>query len=515
MSIPRAYILCNFARFSRLYTSWLDRLPVPWEIVEGLAAEWEPPADAGVVITHMHYRWEEVHAIRRIAERNEVPVLILADGILEYRNLYEHPDLADGCVFQPVLGHKLACLGRAQARVVESWGNVGKCEVVGLPRLDDLVTVPAPPIRNTGPFRLLIATATTPFFNAQQREAVVESLLHFKQRLEANGRVNGRRLEVTWRLTGGLERDLGLEQVTDESTRPSLSEAIDRADAVITTPSTLYLESVLKQRPTAILDFYNSPNFVSAAWTINAPRHFNAILGELANPPAAKMLFQETELHDQLACQSPATPRMIELILALMRARESAQRAGQPLQLPGRMLADPLQGFASVEPRFDPAQLFPNNQAFAESDLTRVQVELNLARERLGSLPVELEEYRQRALQLNDQNQQLKQRLREQQQRFQKLRTAFVQLKQRRESALRREPPRSAASPARPEVERSQAATRDFKSPAVFPPAVATSEGLVSEGLRSAPEAAVLPVLDSSLSPATVSNPNLPATGST
>lgn len=433
MTPTRVYILCNFARFSSLYTSWLDKLPVPYEVVEQSAARWQPPADCGLVVTHMHYRWEEVAAIRRIAEAQRIPVLILADGILEYRNLYEHPELADGCIFQPLMGHKLACLGRAQARVVESWGNVGKCEVVGLPRLDPFLIEPAPPIRTTGPFRLLIATATTPYFNAQQRESVVESLLHFKQRLEANGRVNGRKMEVTWRLTAGLERDLGLEPAPEAKSRPSLTQAIDEADAVITTPSTLYLESALKGRPTAILDFYNSPNFVSAAWTINAPRHFNAILGELANPPAPKLLFQETELHDQLACYSPATPRLIELVLGMLRCGEDHRRAGQLLQLPLRMLADPLRGLAPIEPEFELARLFPENKAFAEQDLARVQVELNLARERLGSLPEELEEMRQRALELNGKNHQLTKQLREQKERIQKLRQAYLSIRKRRQ----------------------------------------------------------------------------------
>lgn len=432
MTTPRVYILCNFARFSSLYTSWLDKLPVPYEVVEPAAARWQPPDDCGLIVTHMHYRWEEVSAIRRISETQRIPVLVLADGILEYRNLYEHPELADGCIFQPLMGHKLACLGRAQARVVESWGNVGKCEIVGLPRLDPFLVEQAPPIRTVGPFRLLIATATTPYFNAQQRESVVESLLHFKQRLEANSRVNGRKTEVTWRLTAGLERDLGLEPAPEAKNRPSLSQAIDEADAVITTPSTLYLESTLKRRPTAILDFYNSPNFVSAAWTINAPRHFNAILSELANPPATKLLFQETELHDQLACHSPATPRLIELILAMLRCGEDSRRAGQPLQLPLRMLADPLHGFAQVEPEFDLARLFPENEAFAEQDLARVQVELNLARERLGSLPEELEEMRQRALELNGRNHQLTKQVREQKERIQKLRSAYLAIRKRR-----------------------------------------------------------------------------------
>jgi len=436
MTTPRVYILCNFARFSSLYTSWLDKLPVPYEVVEQAAARWQPPEDCGLVVTHMHYRWEEVSAIRRITESQRIPVLVLADGILEYRNLYEHPELADGCIFQPLMGHKLACLGRSQARVVESWGNVGKCEVVGLPRLDPFLIQQAPPIRTAGPFRLLIATATTPYFNAQQRESVVESLLHFKQRLEANSRVNGRKTEVTWRLTAGLERDLGLESGLDSKNRPSLSQAIDEADAVITTPSTLYLESALKRRPTAILDFYNSPNFVSAAWTINAPRHFNAILSELANPPAPKLLFQETELHDQLACHSPATPRLIELMLAMLRYGEDSRRAGHQLQLPLRMLADPLQGFAAIEPEFELARLFPENETFASQDLARVQVELNLARERLGSLPEELEEMRQRAIELNGKNHQLTKQLREQKERIQKLRSAYLLMRKRKQKGL-------------------------------------------------------------------------------
>jgi hypothetical protein len=234
--------------------------------------------------------------------------------------------------------------------------------------------------------------------------------------------------------------------------RPSLSQAIDEADAVITTPSTLYLESALKRRPTAILDFYNSPNFVSAAWTINAPRHFNAILSELANPPAPKMLFQETELHDQLASHSPATPRLIELMLAMLRCGEDNRRAGQPLQLPLRMLADPLHGFASVEPEFNLARLFPENEAFAAEDLARVQVELNLARERLGSLPEELEEMRQRAIELNGKNHQLTKQLREQKERIQKLRSAYLLLRKHRQKGLRQtvEPANVAADSPRP-----------------------------------------------------------------
>ena len=251
---------------------------LPCSVVSESAVDWNPPQDAGIVITHMHYRWEEVSAIRRICEQGTVPVLILADGILEYRNTWEHPDLADGAVFQPLMGHKLATIGRGQSRVVESWGNIGKCEVVGLPRLDHIQSSSIPPVRSQGPFRLLVATANTPAFNDDQRKIVVQSLTHIKERLEKNPRVNGRMTEVTWRLTDGLEKEIGLPESDPKRHRPPLAEVVENVDAVITTPSTLYLESILRGRPTAILDFFNSPSYLSGAWAVNAPIHLNAVL---------------------------------------------------------------------------------------------------------------------------------------------------------------------------------------------------------------------------------------------
>lgn len=441
MSGQRAYILCQFAAFSGLYTSWLDALDLPYEIVEGSAAGWVPPDDAGIVITHMHYRWEEVHALRRVLEGNRVPILILADGILEYRNLYEHPDLADGCIFQPVLGHKLACLGRAQARIVESWGNVGRCEVVGLPRLDEIAANSPAPIQRSGPFRLLIATASTPAFNQAQRETVLESLAHFKQRVEANGRVNGRPLEVTWRLTGGLDRELGISSGEAGESRPALSSAIDQADAVITTPSTLYLESVLKRRPTAILDFYNSPHFVSAAWTINAPKHFNAILHELSDPPQAKLLFQQTELHNQLECGTAAKPRLLALIREMVAAGAAARASGRPLELPPRILHDSSAAPTATPSSFDLARLYPTNPVFTNRDIASLQVELNLAVQRLGSMPAELAELqtrvadlRQQLDQANSRNRSLKDRLLQVRELYQQLRAALRARREHRSS---------------------------------------------------------------------------------
>ena len=79
------YILCRFADRSAIYNTWMDDCPIPCVVVDDCAPQWQVPSDAGIVITHMHYRWEEIHALRKMFQKSSVPVLILADGILEYR----------------------------------------------------------------------------------------------------------------------------------------------------------------------------------------------------------------------------------------------------------------------------------------------------------------------------------------------------------------------------------------------------------------------------------------------
>jgi hypothetical protein len=388
----KAYILDRFANTNRNYTSWIDQSPYDCEIVEHVAPNWTVPSDAGIVITHMHYRWEEVSAMRRIVEENQVPVLVLADGVLEYRNTWENPSIADGAIFQPLMAHKLACIGRGQARTIESWDNVGKCEVVGLPRFDEMIGSECLPVQPSGPFRLLVTSANTPAFTSAQRKQVVKSLKDLYARVSHNPWAGKRKIQIHWRLTDGLAAEVGLphEQVPVKE-RLTLTEAIENSDAVITTPSTIYLESVIKRRPTAILDYSNSPQYFNSAWNITAPVHISPILEELVEPPPAKMMFQRATLHDQLECGSAATPRLLALINAMVTHGSSARQNGTKIDLPPRILADPQQGIQVVESEFDKSTLFPDNPIFLEESVVRLQGELNQAVQRLGQLPAELD----------------------------------------------------------------------------------------------------------------------------
>ena len=392
VSKTKVYILNRFAGDNPNYTSWMSECPHPCEIIDEYSPEWSVAEDAGVLVTHMHYRWEEISTLRRVYETTQVPILILADGILEFRNTWENPGVADGACFQPLMGHKLACIGRAQARTIESWGNVGSCEVVGLPKFDEAQKAEYLPVQNTGPFRILVATANTPAFNSQQRALVLESLRAIKHRFENNPWVNQRKLEITWRLTDGLGAELGIAGASQKSGKKiPISDAIELADAVITTPSTLYLESVMKRRPTAILDFTNSPQYVGSAWTISAPIHLNTVLQELENPPAPKLLFQRSVLHDNLELGVSSKSRLFGLINEMIKAGQAAKRNGNKLSLPTRILSDPQRGIQAVEAEFNASILYRDNPSFQIGEVERLRQELSQAVARLGQLPRDLD----------------------------------------------------------------------------------------------------------------------------
>ena len=411
MSDLRAYILCRFADSSGVYTSWMDESPLPCTVVDEFLPDWDVPDDAGILITHMHYRWEELHTLRKIHEQNQIPILILSDGILEYRNTWEHPELVDGSIFQPLFGHKLACIGRAQARVVESWGNAGRCEVVGLPRLDVINANHIRPVNDSGPFRILVATANTPAFDDHQRETVVRSLGELKRWFEENAELaadaamgrSARPIEIIWRLSDGLDAELELGEPVDleNDDRPPIGEVIEKVDAVITTQSTMYLESVLRGRPTAILDFHNSPAYLTAAWTINSAEPLSRVISELACPPVHKMQFQQFVLQDQLECQTAAKPRLLDLISSMVEAGKLARAKREPIELAARILIDSKYGLTAIPDGFALESLYPNDKAMQFQDVDRLKIELAAAIKRLEQMPCELAEKNRYIAQLN------------------------------------------------------------------------------------------------------------------
>ena len=351
----RSVVLMTSYPEHSVYCSWSARCPFPVTVPNPSSADVEIPSDALLLVTHDTYT-EPARTLIRKAVAAQIPVLILADGILEYRNTWEHPQIENGAIFQPVLGHKIATIGRSQSRWLESWGNAGKCETVGLPRLDRHCALPRHARRPNEPFRVLINTALTPYFTEAHREKVTASLRDLKSFFDSVATINGIKLEPVWRLTKGLDAEIGVSSQASEFSGHEMAVALQQVDAVITTPSTAILEGMYFGLPVAILDYCNTPQYISTAWRITAREHIPATLIELISPAEPKLLFQETVLHDSLECDTPAAPRLLRLITGMVEQGLLARAARRPLEFAETIL--PARTIAPRENRFRMGRLY-------------------------------------------------------------------------------------------------------------------------------------------------------------
>ncbi len=360
----RSIVLLTSSQEHSIYRSWKERCPFPVTTISPSGPDVEIPSDTLLLVTHETYAEPARTVIHKAAAR-QIPVLILADGILEYRNTWEHPQIENGAIFQPVLGHKIATIGRSQTRWLESWENAGKCETVGLPRLDRHCALARRQRPPNAPFRVLVSTAITPYFTETHRAQVTASLRDLKAFFDATPVLNGIKLEPIWRLTKGLDTEIGVGSQVADFSGHEMAVALQQADAVITTPSTTMLEGMFFGVPVAVLDYCNTPHYVSSAWRITAREHIAAVMVEMISPPQPKMLFQETALHDSLECDTPAAPRLLRLITGMVECGLVARASHGPLQFPEAIL--PARISAVRENRFDIGRLYTRRDAEKES----------------------------------------------------------------------------------------------------------------------------------------------------
>jgi hypothetical protein len=236
------------------------------------------------------------------------------------------------------------------------------------------------------PFRILIATAKTPGFTREQRNLIKRSVQDLKFWFVYQQKHYNRLIEPVWRLTQDLDQEIGVENNLREYSSIESANILQNVDAVITTPSTIMLEAVLHGLPVAILDYNNCPQYVPAAWTISAPRHIDQVLPELFNPPAAKLLFQETMLHDALECRTPAAPRMVQLVESMLKIARDCHVSSRSVGFPPRLLIDPQAGYHLPEEGFDLQALYPDCPIFREMDRAIIQIEVEHLRAEIKRL---------------------------------------------------------------------------------------------------------------------------------
>ncbi len=360
-------------------------------------AEVARPGDVAIFFSEHFERFRR--AIGELRQRG-IATLYALDGILEWRHTWENRSDEPACpwTMRPVLSHKVACIGKHQASILRSWGNGSKIEVVGLPRLDawagdadsnlpgaKIESIAAPRSPSDQPLRILVATAKFPGFTPAQTETTLQSLRDLRAWFAQHPQVAGRPIEVRWRLTRGLEQQLDVPNALHDVNGAESIAQIQEADVVISTPSTLLLESMLLGRPTVLLDYHAYPSYVPAAWTLRHAGDFDSILSSAAAVDARRMAYQRFLLHEELECATPALPRLIQVITALHRSsRNSEREPGAGEQLPRDLLQED-----SPLARLTTAELttwFPEHFAEIESSSPEAAAELAHTRREIENL---------------------------------------------------------------------------------------------------------------------------------
>lgn len=321
-------LLRDQSKFDFFY-NWIRKTDLQYNIINNYDSCFEIPESSTLVITHDTYRKSICDKLQKIVHR-QLPVLILADGILEYRNSWIQNHEVQSGVFNPIVGHKLACIGKSQIRHLELLkGNKNKCELVGLPRLDDFI-IPTNPVVGKN---ILICSSKTPWFSEEEKKQVIDGFDSIKK--ISNKLINKYGVSFTWRVTPQIAYELDVESNVEKPFAKELSSA----KAVITTPSTLILESMYAQKPVAVLDFTNSPHYVQSAWNISSCSQIDSTIAELLDPPSPKMVFQEASMRDSLQTIEKASFRMQELVTSMIDIGRKCRAKGEELKFPPNILS--------------------------------------------------------------------------------------------------------------------------------------------------------------------------------
>lgn len=297
-----------------------------------------------------------------LAKRYSIPTLLLMDGIIEWRNNWEYPAIRDPLrgmpLYQLISSDKVACIGYNQVRILDYWGNLGKCELVGYPPLQETVNsrkLFRVPFSNPDEVNFLILTATTPYFNETQEKKVHSSLRDIKIWFDANPTISNKTVNCEWRVSKKIKDEEIISLNNDFSSEP-LEKAIERADIVISTPSTAFLSSFILKRPTIKLDYTNSPEYFLCAWNISSKDQLESQILDAATPSAEKMFFQEGVLKDNLYTAQNSISRLYELMEKMIVFSREKKPLSQIL------LKDDYAGYISKG--IDFRKLYPDYEVF-------------------------------------------------------------------------------------------------------------------------------------------------------
>ena len=357
---------------------WVIKIVEEWD--ENSIIKFKPD----IILTYAD-SYYAVKEITDIARSKKIPSLLIEDGLIEWRHQWENPrfGFGDGIpYFQQLNVDKIACYGSQGARILESWGNINKCEITGAARFDIYKKIKRKP--HKGPKRILVLSANTPYWTDEQKYLAIKG---FKDIHALSKKRND--IELIWRLRKGFDKEIDYANDNNKY-GSSLIEIMPYIDGAISQPSTVALETMMVGIPTAIIDYQNSPNYIRSGWSITASEHINKVLDGLCNPAQNQILFQDELLNDQLYWQESATERVRTLIFQMIISGKESRENSTELIFPRRIIPMHLEGHSPTSEYFDYQKLYPSHPIFSKKSTTDLQKEIIYLKQKIKIIDIKI-----------------------------------------------------------------------------------------------------------------------------
>ncbi|MDC3335662.1 hypothetical protein OAV71_04065 [Opitutales bacterium] len=242
------------------------------------------------------------------AQKNGIPCYYLIDGVVEWDYLWRNWEYikVSGTAFQPLLSNRIGVIGYQQARILSMLGLENKIDYIGIPRFDSKKSYRFTNELTT--YKILVTTANTPSLNAAGDAYVLNAIKELRDYFNSQKTV-----EVKWRIGHQYAKKLNLPANDDKM---SIDDEIASVSGVISFASTVLLESMLFEKPTALIDFRQVPSLLQSAWTIKCKTDIPIVVRELIHPPSEKLAYQTFCLNEQLFYKN-ATNRLADSLFKL------------------------------------------------------------------------------------------------------------------------------------------------------------------------------------------------------
>ncbi len=272
--------------------------------------------------------FEHEQLIIKCKEQN-IPTILLMDGIIEWKHFFENPKWSFGgheAPYFPVQCDKIFVPGASTYRFLEFFGNQGKCEITGFPRFDHYKAIENTSVNKNGKKVIGIMSGNTAGYTPEQikqSKILFEDIFYWAQ--------GNSEIEVLWRLRKGFEKILDIE-ITNEPSK-DLIDFLSKTDAVVCQPSTAAYEAMLLGLPTALADYSIAPNYMHAAWEIHSKEQIDVVMKSITNPHPLKISLQQHFLDETLAWQGKSAETASKLINAIIEAKQQAPKQELPANM--------------------------------------------------------------------------------------------------------------------------------------------------------------------------------------